>query len=359
MSMFANKFKGKTVLVTGHTGFKGSWLTLWLSELGAKVIGVSNDIPTKDSNYEISNIKDCCIDYRGDICDYGFVEEVINKHKPDYIFHLAAQALVYDSYENPIRTITSNALGSSVVLDTAIKSRLPISIIMITSDKVYRNNEWIWGYRENDVLGGYDPYSASKAMAEISIQSFINSFIKKESLIKVAIARAGNVIGGGDWAANRIIPDCVRSWSKKESVVIRSPSATRPWQHVLEPLSGYLTLACQIDRDEVTYEAFNFGPGITDDLPVMDVVKMFSDSWEGYSEFYIEKNSNDRPEAGLLKLNCDKSSSILKWQGVLHSSQAIKMTADWYNTYCNKTNQDMKVFSINQINSYMKIRESF
>ena len=243
MKVFKN-FKGKKILVTGHTGFKGTWLSIWLKQLGATVYGVSLDIPSKPSHFIETNLSSYIEDYRLDIRDGESLAELVQKIQPDFVFHLAAQALVRLSYKNPLETITSNALGSVNLLESLRSLDKEVVGIMITSDKAYDNVEWVWGYRETDRLGGKDPYSASKGMAELAIRSYVDSFFSSpDSNVRIGITRAGNVIGGGDWAIDRIVPDCMQAWANGQTIDIRSPHATRPWQHVLEPLSGYLCLA--------------------------------------------------------------------------------------------------------------------
>jgi len=248
--MFNNIFKDKTVLITGHTGFKGSWLALWLKQLGANVIGVSLDIPSKPSHFAAVQLDTQIQDHRLDVRDASAVKALVARSQPDFVFHLAAQALVRPSYEYPLETLATNTMGSANVLDALRGLTNPVVAVMITSDKAYDNVEWVWGYRETDRLGGKDPYSASKGMAELAIRTFIESYFRKlDCNIRVGITRAGNVIGGGDWAADRIVPDCMRAWSQNEVVDIRSPFATRPWQHVLEPLSGYLALGAALSEN--------------------------------------------------------------------------------------------------------------
>ena len=244
-------FKKSTVLVTGHTGFKGTWLSIWLKQLGAIVHGVSFDIPSNPSHFTMANLSSQIVDHRLDIRDSESLEALIQEIQPDFVFHLAAQALVRPSYENPLETISINALGTANLLNALRSLKKSVVAIMITSDKAYDNLEWVWGYRETDRLGGKDPYSASKGMAELVIRTYVESFFNSsDSNIRVGITRAGNVIGGGDWALDRIVPDCMRAWSLNKTVDIRSPQATRPWQHVLEPLSGYLALASELEKNK-------------------------------------------------------------------------------------------------------------
>lgn len=246
--MYQNWFENKKVLVTGNTGFKGTWLTLWLLKMQAIVIGISKDIPTNPSMFEDIGLIKKINHYFEDIANEDAVKKIIHKEKPDYVFHLATQAIVSESYKNPLDTIKTNVLGTAVLLDSLRLLDSPCTAVIITSDKCYDNVEWCWGYRENDRLGGKDIYSASKAAAENIFKAYYNSFLaKKSENIRIATARAGNVIGGGDWANDRLIPDCIRAWSAGEKVTIRSPESTRPWQHVLEPLSGYLKLAMMLN----------------------------------------------------------------------------------------------------------------
>ena len=242
-----NIYEGKRVLITGHTGFKGAWLSLWLKQLRANVSGISIDIPSVPSHFIAAKLSEQVNDYRIDVQDGESVKQIIKEVQPDFVFHLSAQALVLPSYINPVDTMMTNAIGSANVLNALRSLDKPVTAIMITSDKVYDNVEWVWGYRETDRLGGKDPYSASKGMSELVIRSFFESFFSEvDSNVRIAVTRAGNVIGGGDWAVDRIVPDCMRSWSKGEVANIRSPNATRPWQHVLEPLSGYLSLGAML-----------------------------------------------------------------------------------------------------------------
>ena len=276
--IFKKKFLNKTVVITGHTGFKGSWLSIWLKTLGANVIGISDNIPTNPSNFEASKIFNLIQDHRVDITNSEKINELIKKYAPDYIFNLAAQSLVRKSYEEPIQTFLTNAIGTANVLDAAKKLSKKVNCIMITSDKVYRNFEFKRGYHENDMLGGVDPYSASKGMAEIAIYSYVQTLMNdKNTNVRIAIGRAGNVIGGGDWATDRIVPDSINAWSKKRKVILRNAKSTRPWQHVLEPLSGYLLLGALLDDNlNLNGEAFNFGPPDKNDFSVLSLIEKMS-----------------------------------------------------------------------------------
>ena len=353
-----NAFSNKTVLITGHTGFKGSWLSIWLQNLGAKVIGVSLDIPSKPSNFESSNIKKLIKDYRADIRDFDSIKEIVIKEQPDFVFHLAAQALVGSSYQNPLETFSTNSLGTANLLEALRSVDKKVVAIMVTSDKAYDNVEWAWGYRDTDRIGGKDPYSASKGMAELVIKSYVESFFcSNNSNVRIGIARAGNVIGGGDWADNRIIPDCVKSWSKDKSVDIRKPDSTRPWQHVLEPLSGYLLLATNLEKTETNHgEAYNFGPPANQNHSVRNLIDEMSNYWDSVQWSDISSMHHNH-EAGLLKLNCDKALFDLSWQPTMEFKETIKMTIDWYKQYYQNIPQKKEVsmfdFTSSQIENYV------
>ena len=350
--LFDGVYTGKKVLVTGHTGFKGSWLTLWLLKLGASVVGISKDIPTTPSLYEILNLKSDIKDYRVDLRDLDKIVSIIEKEEPDFLFHLAAQPIVSVSYKNPIETITSNVLGTTNILEALRLSNHICTAIIITSDKAYDNVEWVWGYRENDRLGGKDIYSGSKGAAELVIKSYFHSFFsKKDSNIKLAIGRAGNVIGGGDFAKDRIVVDCMKAWSKGEKVAIRSPKATRPWQYVLEPLSGYLTLCGKLYKDnKLNGEAFNFGPQAEQNRTVLELLLDLSKIWDIKDSYDITDNIPFN-EAGLLKLNCDKALFYLKWCANFDYNKTVKFTGEWYLNFY-KNNINMKSFTIDQIDKY-------
>jgi CDP-glucose 4,6-dehydratase len=351
-------FNGKNVIVTGHTGFKGSWLSLWLDKLGANVSGISIGVTKNNSCFNSTKLAECINDYRLDIRDAGSLKLLFDKIQPDFVFHLAAQALVRSSYKNPLETITTNAIGTANVLDALRSTSVnkPVVGVMITSDKAYDNVEWVWGYRETDRLGGKDPYSASKGMAELAIRSYVDSFFDKpDSNVRVGIARAGNVIGGGDWAVDRIVPDCMEAWASGETVNIRSPRATRPWQHVLEPLSGYLCLAENLYmNDKLHGEAYNFGPSADQNYPVSKLIDEMSNHWSQIKWKDVSNYKGRVHEAGLLKLNCDKALFDLKWHAVLPFEETVKMTVDWYKEYYQNKNQSMYSFTISQIDAYTK-----
>jgi CDP-glucose 4,6-dehydratase len=352
-------FQNKKVIITGHTGFKGSWLSCVLSHLGAKVIGISLDVPTQPSLYKVLNFDIFIEDFRVDICNYELVSKVISEFKPDYVFHLAAQSLVSVSYEDPLKTMTTNAIGTANILESLRLLTNNVVAVFITSDKAYYNSEWVYGYRENDKLGGYDPYSASKAMAELAINSFYNSFLKNGNTnIKIGIARAGNVIGGGDWAKDRLIPDCIKSWSVNKEVEIRSPKATRPWQHVLEPLSGYLTLASLLSKNNIKPgEAYNFGPSANQNRTVLDLLNEMSNYWKDCNWKITAGAEKPFYEAGLLKLNCDKALVELDWKSTLNFEETISMTINWYK-YFYQNKENMEDFTMKQITKYFSLAKS-
>lgn len=356
--MFQTIYNNKKVLITGNTGFKGSWLTAWLIKLGAKVYGLSNGYVSDPSMFDELKLEEKINYFEKDIRDLESVKEIINKVKPDFVFHLAAQSLVSISYDDPIETITTNVLGTTNILEALKESNHECIGIIITSDKCYDNVEWVWGYKETDTMGGKDIYSGSKGAAEIIFKSYYNSFLKNEkSNIKIATTRAGNVIGGGDWAKDRIIPDCMRSWSKNKIVEIRNPDATRPWQHVLEPLSGYLSLGQHLYiSNKLNGESFNFGPASQYNHTVENLLNDLSQYWNinDLSKAYKIVNNVKFHEAGLLKLNCDKALLHLKWLPTLSYKELIEYTGSWYFKYYDN-NINMFDFTLDQIDSYEKI----
>ena len=352
-----NIFNNKNVLVTGHTGFKGSWLSLWLTDLGAKVFGISIDVPSNPSHFNVSKVFDCVDDRRLDIRNAEVVNKTMQEIQPDFVFHLAAQALVRPSYESPLETLHTNALGTASVLDALRFLTKPVVAVMITSDKAYDNVEWVWGYRESDRLGGKDPYSASKGMAELVIRTYVESFFNKpDSNVRVGITRAGNVIGGGDWAVDRIVPDCMNAWSENKIVDIRSPDATRPWQHVLEPLSGYISFAAKLfNSHELHGEAFNFGPPSAHNYPVSELIDEMAKYWSKVRWQDTSQKQKHLQEAGLLKLNCDKALFELGWQPTLKFEETVKLTVEWYKQFYQNSNRSMYNFTKNQIEEYTKL----
>ena len=352
-----NIWGNKKILITGHTGFKGSWLAAWLKQLGAKVVGIALDPPTEPSHFVAAQLADGMVDLRIDIRNQVALEEAIVSAQPDFVFHLAAQALVRQSYDDPVATYMTNAIGTLNLLEALRPLEKKCTAVLITSDKCYNNVEWVWGYRETDALGGPDPYSASKGAAELVIRSYVKSFFPKDGSVRIAIGRAGNVIGGGDWAQDRIVPDCVRLWAKEEPAQLRNPQSTRPWQHVLEPLSGYLNLAAELSqRSELHGEPFNFGPPAHQNHTVMELVQEMSKywvkvRWEDRSD--IDKQTY---ESGLLKLNCDKALHYLQWQAVLPFQETVRLTAEWYRSYYENpsTIRDVTLSQIQEYESYAR-----
>ena len=347
-------FARKKCLITGHTGFKGSWLALWLDKLGADVVGLSIDVPSEPSHFQAADISAQIDDHRLDVRDCEALKQLIHKIQPDFVFHIAAQALVKHSYEYPLATIATNAIGSANVLESLRTLGKPVIAVMITSDKAYDNVEWAWGYRETDRLGGKDPYSASKGMAELAIRTYVESFFSSpDSSVRVGIARAGNVIGGGDWALDRIVPDCMKAWSVNRVVDIRSPFATRPWQHVLEPLSGYLLLAANLFQSRDLHgEAYNFGPPANQNHSVRELIDEMGQYWDKVHWNDVSEDQDHIHEAGLLKLNCDKALSDLNWQPTLKFEETVRMTLEWYKHYYESDNQSMFDFSMSQIEEF-------
>lgn len=358
--MISKEFwKGKRVLITGHTGFKGSWLSIWLTELCADVIGYALDPNTENDNFVLSGLKDKMVDIRGDIRDYQKLVEVFKTYQPEIIFHLAAQPLVRPSYIQPKETYDINVGGTVNVLEAIRNTESVKAAVIITTDKCYENKEWVWGYRESDPLGGYDPYSSSKGAAELVISGYRNSFFNPDKFNQhgkaIASARAGNVIGGGDWAKDRIIPDCIRALKNNQSIAIRNPWATRPWQHVLEPLNGYLLLAYRlIENGEKYAGAWNFGPDDSSVIPVNEVVNKVVKYW-GCGEWIDLSNSNNPHEANLLSLDCSKAKTFLKWRPAFNIDDAIRLTVEWYKNY---ENNNVYEICRDQINIYHDIINS-
>jgi len=357
--MYNNIYRNKKVLITGNTGFKGSWLSLWLHNMGAKLTGISKDIPSSPSLFEELELGKKMEHHFLNICDAGKMSEIFHRVQPDFVFHLAAQPIVSVSYEDPLETFQTNTMGTANILEALRGLTNPCNAVIITSDKCYDNVEWIWGYREQDSLGGKDPYSASKGAAELVIKTYFHSYFKKpESKVKITAIRAGNVIGGGDWALNRIVPDCFRSWNNDKPVKIRNPHSTRPWQHVLEPLSGYLRAGQVLaeKQSEINGEAFNIGPAAEQNHTVLELLKSVSRFWKsGSMENSFEINENrDFKEAGLLKLNCDKALAYLQWKPALNFDETARLTGTWYDHYYNKGKKDLTAYTLDQIRQYVE-----
>jgi len=354
-NIFDGAFQGKRVLVTGHTGFKGAWLTLWLTELGAEVAGFSKYFPSEPCLFNVLGLKKKIKHFQGDVCDQAQLTKVFRDFKPQIVFHLAAQPIVRTAYQDPKLTFDTN-LGGTVNVLECIRSSTDIkAAVIITSDKCYENLSIQRGYHEDDRLGGEDPYSASKACAEIAFSSYFRSFFSHQDCLHIATARAGNVIGGGDWAKDRIIPDCVRAWSKKQTAIIRNPQATRPWQHVLEPVSGYLWLGANLLKKELNGESFNFGPRYRASHDVKEVVDLFLKFWGEGTWQHVAGAS--KKEAMLLQLSPVKTQKKLHWTSTLSFKETVELTAKWYQAYYSKKT-DILDFSYQQIEHFViKARE--
>ena len=347
-------YQGKKILITGHTGFKGSWLLIWLKMLGAKVVGISLDPKNKNDNFILSGLSEKITDYREDIRNKNQIESIFKKEQPEIVFHLAAQALVIDGYKNPVETYDINVMGTINILEAIRNTETVKQAIFITTDKVYENKEWIWPYREEDPLGGYDPYSASKGAAEIVIASYRNSFFNNHKEYQkhrksIASVRAGNVIGGGDWSENRIIPDCIKAIESGNSIGIRNPLSIRPWQHVLEPLSGYLILGARMmDAPTEFNEAWNFGPEASNIVDVKTLVQLLIKTYRK-GEWEDLSGRDTVHEAQLLSLDISKSKYKLGWIPVLDTESTIRFTVDWYKKY-NK--EDVYSLCVHQIEQF-------
>jgi len=356
--MVENTYKGKKVLITGHTGFKGSWLAIWLKELGADVIGYALDPPSEPNNFEATRLQKKITHVHGDIRDLDRLMDTFKKHQPEFVFHLAAQPIVRLSYEEPKLTFDTNVGGTVNVFEAVRKTASVKVLVNITSDKCYENREWIWGYRENDPMGGHDPYSASKGCAELVFGAYCKSFFSsgaaKDRTIGAVSARAGNVIGGGDWGKDRLVPDCIRALSAGRVIDIRNPHAIRPWQHVLEPLGGYLKLGAALRHNPEKYSgAWNFGPDDSSHLSVAELADKLIKYW-GSGSWKDLSDPNAVHEANLLKLSCDKAHAELNWHSALTIDECVRMTADWYRKYYME-NQHADVYSlcVEQIHGYM------
>jgi CDP-glucose 4,6-dehydratase len=352
-------FCGKRVLVTGHTGFKGSWLSIWLHAMGARVIGVALDPATDRDNFVLSGIGEKIdADIRADIRDRQKMQDIFNEYQPEVVFHLAAQPLVRLSYDIPVETYEANVMGTIHIMEAIRHTDSVRAAVMITTDKCYENREQIWGYRENEPMGGYDPYSSSKGAAEIAISSWRRSFFNpadygKKHHVSIASVRAGNVVGGGDWAKDRIVPDCIRALEADQTIEIRSPKAIRPWQHVLEPLSGYLLLAAKMLEEPTRYcEGWNFGPRTESVTPVWDVATMIT-KYYGKGELKDVSDPNALHEANLLMLDISKAHALLGWEPRTNIEQCCQLTADWYKRYRTENVYDL---CREQIDTFLSIK---
>ena len=356
-SSFREFYKDKRVLVTGHTGFKGSWLSIWLNELGAKVCGYSLEPPTHPNNFEICRLESKVRHIIGDVRDFDHLLEAFEEFQPEVVFHMAAQSLVRLSYEVPKLTMDVNVLGSLNVLEAVRLTPSVQFLVMVTSDKCYENREQVWGYKENDPMGGDDPYSASKGAAELVIRSYIRSFFSRRENFGAVSVRAGNVIGGGDWAKDRIVSDCIRSLSANKPIEVRSPMAIRPWQHVLEPLSGYLWLGARLNEDPHRFSGgWNFGPADSSAKRVGDLVKAIIAEWKS-GEWIDLSNGNDKRlhEAGWLRLSCDKAHVMLPWAATLSFEENVGMTVKWYKYYYEFNESNLYQFCVHQIREYTRL----
>jgi CDP-glucose 4,6-dehydratase len=354
-------WQDRKVFVTGHTGFKGAWLCLWLHRLGAKVFGYALDPPTQPNLFELCRIDELVTSICGDVCDSRALREALLQAEPEVVIHMAAQSLVRESYRDPVRTYATNIMGTVNLLEAVRGVPTVRAVVLVTSDKCYLNQEWFWGYRENEPLGGFDPYSSSKACAELVTAAYRNSFFSPSALDPspcnlqpsppaIATARAGNVIGGGDWGADRLVPDCVRSLLKGEKILIRNPAALRPWQHVLEPLSGYLLLAEKLYRDGPPFaEALNFGPDDADTKPVEWLVGKLCTLWGDGAGYELDARAHPH-EAQHLKLDCSKARAKLGWRPRWNLEKALAAVISWTHDY--RASRNMRTVSLAQIEEY-------
>ncbi len=344
---------GRRVLVTGHTGFKGSWLTLWLVRLGAKVAGFSLPPPTEPSLFAAARVAEQINDRRGDVRDLPALSAAIGDFEPEIVFHLAAQPLVRESYALPVETFSANVMGTVHLLESVRRCDAVQAVVAVTSDKCYDNKEWLWGYREDEPMGGHDPYSASKGCAELVAAAYRRSFFSNaDRRIGLATARAGNVIGGGDWARDRIIPDAVRALADGQPFVARRPESIRPWQHVLEPLCGYLTLAERLAAEPNEYsEPWNFGPREEDTVPVAELLDRFTAHW-GSGDWRAESTLSGPHEAKVLRLDSSKARQRLAWKGVLGLDNTVRLTAEWYREASSRNVIDIRELTLRQIEHY-------
>ena len=331
-------WQGKRVFLTGHTGFKGSWLSLWLQQMGAIVKGFALEPNTSPNLFEIAGVAKNMESEIGDITNLSLIKDSMDSFNPDILIHMAAQPLVRLSYEEPVLTYSTNVMGTVNVLEAARTCKKLKAIVSVTTDKCYENKEWVWGYRENEPMGGFDPYSSSKGCAELVTAAYRNSFFNAENSPAIASARAGNVIGGGDWAEDRLIPDILKSFEKKSPVIVRNPMATRPWQHVLEPLSGYLVLAEHLFNEGKSFaEAWNFGPKDEDCKSVSWILDKMVANWDDQASWELDKNTNPH-EAGYLKLDCSKAASKLNWHPKWNLDFTLGKIINWHKSYLNGSN---------------------
>lgn len=347
-------FKNKKIIITGNTGFKGSWLSLIFAYCGAKVLGISYGKTTKPSLFHVLKLNNRIKCANIDVKNYTKFKNKVETFKPDFIFHLAAEAIVKRAYAKPLLTWETNTLGTINLLEILRTTNHKIVTVFITSDKVYRNEEISRGYKETDILGDYDPYGASKASADLAIQSYTKSFLYKKNNLRIGIARAGNIIGGGDWSEGRLLPDIIKNWSKNKKLIIRNPNSTRPWQHVFEIISGYLILALRLKKQKLLNgQSFNFGPSSKNSIRVIDIVKYLKTKWVN-AKFKIKRNKNLK-EASLLKLNSKKSKKLLKWKTKLTLIKTLDYTIDWYREYY-KNPKRIYQYSLDQLQIYFNLK---
>ena len=354
MKNYIKYFKNKKVLITGHTGFKGSWLTIFLLNCGANILGVSKNIPTKPSLFETLQLKKKIKNKKIDIRDLKKIKKIFLKFDPDYVFHLAAQSIVSKSYKDPLETWTTNLIGTVNILECLkLQKKNSVSVI-ITSDKTYKNIETRKGYKETDILGGVDPYGASKSSADIAIKSYIKSFFEISNNNKtIGVARAGNVIGGGDWSMDRLIPDCFKKWIKNQKVIIRNPNATRPWQNVIDVIIGYITLAIKLKINKKLHgEAFNFGPNEKKNYKVIEILNLIKKQYPK-AQWKVKRNKKKFFENSLLNLDSQKAYKFLNWKSKVNFTNNVKLTIEWYKEFSKKPS-NMNKFSLNQINKVLK-----
>lgn len=347
MSTSLDAYRGKRVLVTGHTGFKGSWLSLWLYELGAEVTGIALPPQSSPNHWDLLGLP--IAEHRLDIRDFGALARAFDEVQPEVIFHLAAQPLVRRSYRLPLETWSTNVMGTANVFEACRQSNSVRAIVAVTTDKCYENVEWPWGYRENDRLGGHDPYSASKAGSELVAASYRRAFFNSDSAPLLATARAGNVIGGGDWSEDRLIPDLVRATSQGRSLEVRSPHSTRPWQHVLESLSGYLQLGARLMKGDKTFaDAWNFGPAPDGNRSVEEVLRVLNRKWETV-RWHVKTLESQPHEAKLLYLDNSKARTLLEWEPVWDIDETVRRTAEWYRAWL----EHKRIISYEQLADYV------
>ena len=353
---FGESFNNKRVLITGDTGFKGTWLSIWLKKMGADVLGYALDPPSETNMFEAVRLTDEINHIHGNIIDSSYLFSVLKDYQPEFVFHLAAQSLVKRSYNEPVLTYETNVIGTVNVFEAIRQINSVKAIINVTSDKCYENKEWVWGYRENDALGGYDPYSSSKACAELVTQSYTSSFFN-DNRVGIASVRAGNVIGGGEWGKDRIVPDCMRALSSQKVIPIRNPNSCRPWQFILEPLRGYLMLAERLYVDGGEFQGpWNFGPTSTKAVKTGELVKNIIASWgQGTWQDVSSNDESDKHEMRMLRLNSDKANMLLGWRDVMDIDLAVKMSVQWYKKYYDNNSKGMYEFTSDQIDEYMKL----